>query len=108
LTPHIPPPHRGALNLAAPRQGNFDAAVRGEQMDKIESKRSPSTVVISLDVSRSFILIYSKYTFITEEFAEILDEFRPVNGVAVQSHYTNNGDHSSLAFKAPEKLGINR
>jgi len=45
---------------------------------------------------------------ITEEFAETLDEFRPVNGVAVQSHCLNNGDHSPPTFKAPEKLGIDR
>jgi hypothetical protein len=44
----------------------------------------------------------------TEEFAETLDEFRPVNGVAVQSHFLNNSDHSPPTFKAPEKLGINR
>ena len=49
-----------------------------------------------------------EYQFITEEFAETLDEFRPVNGVAVQSHFLNNGDHLPPTFNAPEKLGIKR
>ena len=35
------------------------AAVRDEQMDKVESKRSPLMVVNSLDVSISLILIYT-------------------------------------------------